>query len=73
MAKRLFFRYFTAFLYPKITPFLLRPIVELCEWLDMNEGKVSNIFKGVSVTTVKSPIGNTNSYTDIMLYKLNAV
>jgi hypothetical protein len=48
-------------------------IVELCEWLDMNEGKVRNIFKGVSVSTVKSPTSGQNSYTDIMLYKLNGV
>jgi site-specific DNA-adenine methylase len=48
-------------------------IVELCEWLDANEGKVRNIFKGVSVTTVKSPTSGKNSYTDIMLYKLNGV
>jgi len=39
----------------------------------MNEGKVRNIFKGVSVTTVKSPTGGANAYMDIMLYKLNAV
>jgi adenine-specific DNA methylase len=46
-------------------------IVELCEWLDENEGKIRNIFKGVSVSAVKSPTSGRNSYTDIMLYKLN--
>jgi site-specific DNA-adenine methylase len=48
-------------------------IVELCEWLNNNEGKVRNIFKGVSVTTVKSSTGWANPYRNIMLYKLNAV
>ena len=45
-------------------------IIELCQWLDSNEGKVRNIFNGVSVSTVKSPTSGMNSYTDIMLYKL---
>jgi hypothetical protein len=48
-------------------------IVELCEWLDCNEGKVRNIFKGASVKTVKSLTTGTTSYDDIMLYKLNAI
>jgi site-specific DNA-adenine methylase len=46
-------------------------IVELCEWLDANEGKVRNIFKGASVKTAYSPTTGTTGYTDIMLYKLN--
>jgi adenine-specific DNA methylase len=46
-------------------------ITELCEWIDNNEGKVRNMFRGVNVSTVKSPTSGTNSYTDIMLYKLN--
>ncbi|MCL2289335.1 MAG: DNA adenine methylase [Bacteroidetes bacterium] len=48
-------------------------IIELCEWLDSNEGKVRNIFKDVHVSTVKSNTSGKNSYIDIMLYKLNAV
>jgi len=48
-------------------------IIELCEWLDSNEGKVRNIFKNVHVSTVKSNTSGKNSYIDIMLYKLNAV
>jgi adenine-specific DNA methylase len=46
-------------------------IVELCQWIDDNAGKVANIFKGASITTVKSPTSGKNSYTDIMLYKLD--
>ena len=46
-------------------------IVELCKWIDNNVGKVANIFKGASITTVKSPTSGKNSYTDIMLYKLD--
>ena len=46
-------------------------IVELCQWIDTNKDKIRNIFKGVSVSTVKSPTSGNNSYTDIMLYKLN--
>jgi hypothetical protein len=48
-------------------------IVELCEWIDENEGKVRNIFKGASMSAIKSPTSGTNSYTDIMLHKLKAV
>jgi len=48
-------------------------IIELCEWLDDNEGKVRNIFKGASVKTAKSPTTGMTSYEDIMLYKLNAI
>ena len=48
-------------------------IVELCQWIDANESQVRNIFKGASISTVKSPTSGTNSYTDIMLYKLNTV
>lgn len=48
-------------------------IVELCEWLDNNEGKIRNIFTGASISTVKSPTSGKNSYTDIMLYKLNDI
>ena len=48
-------------------------IVELCEWIDDNKNKVANIFKGAIVSTVKSPTSGKNSYTDIMLYKLNAI
>ena len=48
-------------------------IVELCQWIDDNAGKVVNIFKGASIKTIKSPTSGKNSYTDIMLYKLNAV
>jgi hypothetical protein len=44
-------------------------IVELCNWLDENEGKVRNIFKNASVSMVKSPTSGLNSYTDIMLFK----
>ena len=40
--------------------------------LDENEWKVRNIFKDVSVSTVKSHTSGKNYYTDIMLYKLNA-
>jgi len=46
-------------------------IIELCKWIDDNAGKVANIFKGASVTTVKSTTTGKNSYTDIMLYKLD--
>ena len=45
-------------------------IIELCEWLEINEGKVRNIFKGMNISEVKSNTGGKNSYTDIMLYKL---
>ena len=48
-------------------------IVELCQWIDGNKGKVANIFEGASVKTVKSPTSGRNSYVDIMLYKLNSV
>ena len=48
-------------------------IVELCQWIDRNKDKVANIFEGASVTTVKSPTSGRNSYTDIMLYKLNSI
>lgn len=48
-------------------------IVELCEWLDANEGNVRNIFKGTSIRTVKSSTSGINSYTDIMMFKLNTV
>lgn len=46
-------------------------IIELCEWLDTNEGKVRNIFKGASIKTVFSHATGKAGYTDIMLYKLN--
>ena len=46
-------------------------IVELCQWIDDNAGKVANIFKGASIKTVKSATSGKNSYTDIMLYKLD--
>jgi hypothetical protein len=46
-------------------------IVELCEWLEANGGKVRNIFKGASIKTAYSPTTGTSGYTDIMLYKLN--
>ena len=46
-------------------------IIDLCEWLDSNGGKVRNIFKGASVKTVYSYATKTVGYTDIMLYKLN--
>ena len=46
-------------------------IMELSEWMDDNEEKVRNIFKGVSVSRVKSPTTGTSSYEDIMLYKLH--
>jgi hypothetical protein len=46
-------------------------IVELCEWLEGNAGKVCNIFKGASVKTIYSSNTGTSGYTDIMLYKLN--
>ena len=48
-------------------------IVELCQWIDANKDKVANIFEGASVKTVVSPTSGKNSYTDIMLYKLNIV
>ena len=48
-------------------------IIELCQWIDANEDKVRNIFRGASVSTVKSPTSGANSYTDIMLYKLNTI
>lgn len=48
-------------------------IIELCEWMDENEGKVRNIFKGATVQTAKSPTTGTTSYEDIMLYKLNTI
>ena len=44
-------------------------IIELCEWLEKNEGKVRNIFKDVTVSAVKSNTSGINSYTDIMIYK----
>jgi hypothetical protein len=44
-------------------------VVELCEWLDANGGKVRNIFKGASATRVFSPTTGYTGYTDIMLYK----
>jgi hypothetical protein len=47
-------------------------ILELCEWMDENEGKVRNIFKGASMKTVKSPTTGMTSYDDIMLCQLNA-
>ena len=46
-------------------------VLELCEWLDTNGGKVRNVFKGASIKTVHSTIGSTARYADIMLYKLN--
>jgi len=46
-------------------------IIELSEWMDNNEEKVRNIFKGVSVSSVKSPTTGMTSYEDIMLYKLH--
>jgi site-specific DNA-adenine methylase len=46
-------------------------VLELCEWLDANTGKVRNIFKGASVKTVYSNATGASSYTDIMLYKIN--
>ena len=46
-------------------------IVELCQWIDDNAGKVANIFKGASIKTINSPTSGKNSYTDIMLYKLD--
>ncbi|MCL2246781.1 MAG: hypothetical protein FWC10_06685 [Lentimicrobiaceae bacterium] len=48
-------------------------IVELSQWIDNNKDKVANIFEGASVKTVVSPTSGKNSYTDIMLYKLNIV
>jgi site-specific DNA-adenine methylase len=48
-------------------------IVELCQWIDSNKDKVANIFEGASIKTVVSPTSGRNSYTDIMLYKLNIV
>jgi site-specific DNA-adenine methylase len=48
-------------------------IVELCQWIDGNKNKVANLFEGAVVSTVKSPTSGRNSYTDIMLYKLNAI
>ena len=48
-------------------------IVELCEWIDDNKNKVANLFKGAIVSTVKSPTSGRNTYTDIMLYKLNTI
>jgi site-specific DNA-adenine methylase len=45
-------------------------IVELCEWLEGNAGKVRNIFQGAQVITVLSrPTGTNGCYEDIMLYK----
>jgi hypothetical protein len=46
-------------------------IIELCEWLDANEGKVRNLFRGATVKTVNSRATGKAGYTDIMLYKLN--
>jgi len=48
-------------------------IVELCEWLDKNVDNVQSIFKGASVKTVHTNAHHNAAYTDIMLYKLNAV
>jgi hypothetical protein len=46
-------------------------IVELCEWLEGNAGKVRNIFQGAQVITVLSrPTGTNGCYEDIMLYNL---
>jgi site-specific DNA-adenine methylase len=44
-------------------------IIELCEWLEGNAGKVRNIFKGASIKTVHSSVNYHAKYTDIMLYK----
>lgn len=45
-------------------------IVELCEWLERNAGKVRNIFQGAQVITVLSrPTGTNAGYEDMMLYK----
>jgi hypothetical protein len=46
-------------------------IVELCEWLEGNAGKVRNIFKGASIKTVHSVVNVAASYADVMLYKIN--
>jgi site-specific DNA-adenine methylase len=46
-------------------------IVDLCEWLENNAGKVRNVFKGASIKTVRSFTTHNSSYTDIMLYKVN--
>jgi hypothetical protein len=46
-------------------------ILDLCEWMEGNAGKVRNIFKGASIKTVHSVATNTARYTDIMLYKIN--
>jgi hypothetical protein len=46
-------------------------IVELCEWISDNADDVRNIFKGASIKTVKTSTTGMNSYTDIMLYRLN--
>jgi site-specific DNA-adenine methylase len=48
-------------------------IVELCQWLHLNSSQIRNIFAGASMAKVKSPTSGLNSYTDIMLYKLNAI
>jgi methylase of polypeptide subunit release factors len=46
-------------------------IIDLCEWMDVNEGKVRNIFRGASIKTVHLSINYHAKYTDIMMYKLN--
>jgi hypothetical protein len=46
-------------------------IVELCEWLDANEGKVRNIFQGATVSTVHETTTGSSGYMDIMFYKLH--
>jgi hypothetical protein len=46
-------------------------IVDLCEWLDTNDGKVRNIFRGASIKNGYSTINNCAGYMDIMLYKSN--
>jgi 16S rRNA G966 N2-methylase RsmD len=48
-------------------------VVDLCKWLDTNEGKVRNVFNGAIVTTIKSMVTSKLSYTDIMMYKLNTI
>jgi hypothetical protein len=44
-------------------------IVDLCEWLGGNAGKVRNIFQGAQVITVLSRPTGSGSYEDIMLFK----
>jgi hypothetical protein len=46
-------------------------IIELCKWLESNEGKVRNIFQGANMKTVYSCATSTARYTDVMLYKSN--